>query len=219
MRKKFNIKNWIAPILMLVASIIVFIIYLSTKGFHIDIFLQILISFIITLLIPVHNIFNKKIQVPMFINLLVTINLILAMLLGSALRFYDLFLTWDKVCHMYFGFEVAFIFSFIAQTLKMDKINVVGLSLIMFAFTLGCAAVWEFGEFFMDSNFGTDFQNIVRSEQLGRLAQSDTMWDLLVAAIGDLIYLSIYLIDRYALKFKIHNFLGFHLNNEDTTTK
>jgi hypothetical protein len=205
-------KDFITPALMFVVSIIVFIVYINIKVFEVAILMQIILSFLGTLIIPIFNIFSKKVKIPLFLNILITLNLILAMDLGSALRFYDLFLIWDKVCHMYFGFEVAIIFTYIAQLLKIDKINIVGYSVIMMTFVLGCAAVWEMGEFFMDSNFGTEFQNIIRSQELGRLPQSDTLWDIIVAAIGDLIYLAIYLPERYATNFKIHNSLGFQLN-------
>ncbi|QOS39253.1 hypothetical protein DYE49_01810 [Treponema rectale] len=207
-------KDWITPAIMFLVSIVVFIVYINIKVFEIAILIQIILSFMGTLVIPTFNLFSKKIKIPLFLNILIAINLILAMDLGSALRFYDLFLIWDKFCHMYFGFEVAIIFTYIAQLLKIDKINIVGYSVIMMTFVLGCAAVWEMGEFFMDSNFGDDFQNIVRSQELGRLPQSDTIWDIIVAAIGDLIYLAIYLPECYLSDFKIHNALGFHLNQE-----
>lgn len=210
---RLRIKDFIMPVIMLITSIIVFIIYLNWKGFHIDIFLQIWLSFLATLIIPIFNILSKKIKIPLFINGLITINLILAMLLGSALRFYDKILIWDKICHSYFGFEVACIFLFFASILKIEKIHIVPLLILMMTFTLGLASIWEMGEFFMDSNFGTDFQNINRSVELGLLPQDDTMWDIIVAAIGDIVFSCVYCLDRYLLNYKLLNLVGFNLSN------
>lgn len=123
---------------------------------------------------------NYKIVLPTEFEFAITVFIYAAILLGEVHGFYDKFLWWDIVLHTGSGIALGFIGFLILYTLYDQKrlhASAFMISLLSFAFATGGGAVWEIFEFAMDNFFGTNMQK----------SADDTMWDLIVNALGALL--------------------------------
>lgn len=120
------------------------------------------------------------IKLPLDFVLVIVIFIYLSMFLGSAFDAYDKFFWWDAVLHMASGVVLSFVAFLVLFTMDRDnRLKTTPFTIAVFTFSFGLAlgGVWEIFEFAMDSLFGTNMQ---------RNGLSDTMWDLIVDAIGSL---------------------------------
>lgn len=106
-----------------------------------------------------------------------------SMYLGEMRSFYYRFWWWDVMLHTLsgmiigaIGFSLVYILNGAENvTLELSPLFVVVFS---FSFALSIGALWEIYEFFMDSAFGLNMQ---------KSGLVDTMWDLIVDALGALV--------------------------------
>lgn len=120
---------------------------------------------------------NYRVTLPFELDMLITLSLFLHTFLGEGLDFYQRFAHWDKLLHVYGGSVVAILGFIIVYTLHYTRkvrlsIPLIGLFTVIFALAVG--ALWEIGEFTVDSAFTRHTQDSL----------PDTMWDLIDDLIG-----------------------------------
>ena len=120
-------------------------------------------------------------RLPRMLMFFIVLFALCTLVLGEVFDFYETFWWWDVALHS--GSAVMFgLFGFILIMLvfKGAQLQASPMMTAMFAFTFAMAvgAVWEIFEFGMDQIFGLNMQ---------KSGIVDTMWDLIVDAIGGLI--------------------------------
>ncbi len=103
--------------------------------------------------------------------------------LGELKNFYFRFWWWDSMLHAFSGIILGFIAFFLLYILnKEEQIKVmmspILLAIFSFTFAVTMGTAWEIFEFSMDSLFGFSMQ---------RFGLVDTMWDLILDALGGLL--------------------------------
>lgn len=109
--------------------------------------------------------------------------------LGEIRGYYEAYWWWDMMLHTLSGFLLG-IFGFLLVYLMNETDKVEGkmkpafVAVFSFMFALGIGALWEIFEYSMDCLAGTNMQKPMLNDPSGL---TDTMWDLIVDAIGALI--------------------------------
>jgi len=106
-----------------------------------------------------------------------------ALFLGEVRNYYERFWWWDAALHATSGgllgiFGVLLVYVLNKQPNISMHMKPGFVSLFAFAFAMCIGALWEIFEFVMDSLFGMNMQ---------KSGLVDTMWDLIVDAIGALV--------------------------------
>lgn len=121
---------------------------------------------------------------------LLTIAFIFASLfLGEVHGYYTKYWWWDIVLHTSSGFllgMIGFLLVYVLNETEQIQLNMRPgfVAFFAFLFALGMGALWEIVEFTMDTLFGMDMQKAMLGDITGL---TDTMWDLIVDAIGALV--------------------------------
>jgi len=141
----------------------------------------ILFASTITLILTLSPFFFKRkfnLKIPTEIELIIVLFIYASLFLGEVYDFYETFWWWDILLHS----GSAIIFGFIGFTilyfmLKRHEINARPWAIIIFSFSFALAigVIWEIFEFTMDSFFMLNMQ---------KSGLIDTMWDLIVDALG-----------------------------------
>lgn len=122
-----------------------------------------------------------RVHFPIEFQLLLNLFIYSSIFLGEIRGYYTRFWWWDIVLHTGSGIALGFIGFLILYSLYQTRQIVISpflLALFSFCFALSLGALWEIFEFAMDSWFGFNMQ---------KSGLVDTMWDLIVDAIGALI--------------------------------
>lgn len=150
-----------------------------------------------------------KISLPWELNFAITFVLFLDVVLGEALKFYDLYPFWDKIMHLLgtaiigiLGFMSVFSFHY-ARKIRLS-LPLICLFTVIFAMAVG--TLWEIGEFTIDQTLGRNTQ----------YSLENTMWDLinntfagLVVGIGGVFYVRyVETHSRYRLNKSVRDTLG-----------
>ena len=101
-----------------------------------------------------------------------------AIFLGEVHNFYEMFWWWDSVLHgvSAFGFGlIGVVMLLLLYRGERIQAHPYVLALLSFFFAIAIGAIWEIFEFSMDQIFGFNMQ---------KNGLHDTMWDLIVDAIG-----------------------------------
>jgi len=121
-----------------------------------------------------------KIDLPLDFELAIIVFIYATLFLGEVSSFYERFWWWDILLHAIsaeaFGC-IGFIIMYILFKSNKLKANPIWLSVFAFCFAMTIGALWEIFEFGMDQIFGMNMQ---------KSGLIDTMWDLIVDAIGAL---------------------------------
>ncbi len=139
-----------------------------------------------------------KINLPTEFELLIIIFLYAALFLGEIQSYYARFWWWDIILHIGAGMAFGFIgFLLLYGLYYKGKIQAkpFWIFLFSFSFALALGTLWEIFEFAMDQIFGFNMQ---------KSGLVDTMWDLIVDAIGALITS---LIGFYYIKKQRHSLI------------
>lgn len=121
---------------------------------------------------------NRNINIPVGFQFLLVLFVYSTLILGEIRGFYTKFWWWDVVSHAGSSIALGFIGFLILYSLYYSgplKANPALLSVFAFSFALSLGALWEIFEFAMDNLFGLDMQ---------KSGLVDTMWDLIVDAVG-----------------------------------
>ena len=132
-------------------------------------------------------------------KIMICILILLALVLGTVLKFYYLFTWWDLLLHFLSGIIMFYIgkdiFLNIVSKDKKVKINYFIVLIFSLCFALAIANIWEIFEYTTDYIFNGDTQRT--AGLIGRYALEDTMTDLIISTIGTfIIFIVSYIIDR-----------------------
>lgn len=119
------------------------------------------------------------VKIPVYLIAEASLSAVLAVNLGTAFNIYEAVPCWDLILHGYFGIWCA---QAVWLLLRLEK--PVMRYIISFVCVMGIAALWEVFEFSSDIILGGDAQRVQESLALGINPISDTMTDIIIAAVG-----------------------------------
>ncbi|MCX4190170.1 hypothetical protein [Methylophaga sp. OBS3] len=149
----------------------------------------IICSVIVLSLYPLYLAKHFRVLIPAEFQLLTIGFVFAAVFLGEVHGYYTRFWWWDIVLHTSSGFLLGIIgFLLVYVMNESERINLNMrpgfVAFFAFLFALGAGTLWEIFEFATDSLLGTNMQKPMLGDDSGL---TDTMWDLIVDAIGALI--------------------------------
>ena len=121
-----------------------------------------------------------KIKISEGLSFIYIIFIIMAHYLGVIEGFYGKFELYDKLVHTLSGVLTSYVaYMFLkAKGSKDTLLNIV----FIISFTFLCAGLWEMFEFVCNIFFGGDAQKVAET------GVDDTMWDMIVAFIGSILF-------------------------------
>ncbi|MEX1024563.1 MAG: hypothetical protein WD226_05745 [Planctomycetota bacterium] len=127
-----------------------------------------------------------KVFIPPEFEVLATVFVFAALFLGEVRGYYLRFWWWDVALHVTSGFLLGIVGFLLVYVLnEKDEIEIHMtpgfVAFFAFMFAVGMGALWEVFEFSMDQVFGMNMQKAMLGDPSGL---TDTMWDLIVDAIG-----------------------------------
>lgn len=130
-----------------------------------------------------------KIYIPPEFELLTIGFIFAALFLGETRNYYGRFWWWDIALHTTSGGLLGILGVLLVYVLNENpRINLHMrpgfVAFFAFCFAVAMGALWEIFEFAMDQLFGTNMQKPMRGDPAGLV---DTMWDLIVDALGALV--------------------------------
>ena len=128
-----------------------------------------------------------RVRLPPQMELLAVVFVYLSLFLGEVHGYYERFWWWDTLLHTGAGFLLGIFAFFLVHALNEHERVQVHMkpgfvALFAFVFACGLGALWEIFEFTVDQALGTNMQ---------KSGLVDTMWDLIVNAVGALAIASI----------------------------
>lgn len=124
-----------------------------------------------------------SVRIPHGFETLAVVFVFMSLFLGEVYSYYTIYWWWDLILHSgsafllgILGFLLVFVLNE-KEDVDLD-LNPNFIALFAFMFAMGIGAIWEIFEFSMDQIFGLNMQ---------KSGLVDTMWDLIVDAIGALI--------------------------------
>ncbi len=149
----------------------------------------IIIGIVLITLLPQLLAKQFDVVIPHEFNLLAIAFVFAALFLGEVHGYYTRFWWWDIVLHTISGFLlgiIGFLLVYVLNEIERIHLNMRPgfVAFFAFLFALGMGAMWEIVEFVMDSLFGMSMQKPMLGDHSGL---TDTMWDLIVDAVGALI--------------------------------
>lgn len=141
---------------------------------------------IATLFAPL--IFRKKlgVEIPAEFHITAVLFTFAALYLGEIQSFYIRFWWWDTLLHTTAGFLMGILGFLLVYTLNQVRtidlnLNPGFIAFFAFLFSITIGTMWEIFEFGMDQIFGLNMQKPMLGDPSGL---TDTMWDMIVNAIG-----------------------------------
>lgn len=130
-----------------------------------------------------------KIYIPPEFELLTIAFIFAALFLGETRNYYGRFWWWDIALHTTSGGLLGILGVLLVYVLNENpRINLHMrpgfVAFFAFCFAVAIGAVWEIFEFSMDQLFGMNMQKAMAGDPSGL---TDTMWDLIVDAVGALV--------------------------------
>lgn len=125
-----------------------------------------------------------KVSIPPEFELLAILFVFASIFLGEVRGYYVRFWWWDALLHTGSGLMLGLVAFLLVYVLNQnDRIDLHlkpgFVALFSFAFAMAVGSVWEIFEYAMDVHFGLNMQ---------KSGLRDTMWDLIVDAVGALIF-------------------------------
>lgn len=149
-----------------------------------SLFLVTLIIF--TLLAPI--IFRRRIEmeIPAEFHIMAVIFTFASLYLGEVQQFYQRLWWWDIALHITAGLLMGilgFLLVYILNETKRVELNMTSgfIAFFAFLFAVSIGTIWEIFEFAVDEILGTNMQKPMLGDMSGL---TDTMWDMIVNAIG-----------------------------------
>lgn len=181
-------RKWMLPTLSLVLAVVALIVYTLMREERTTLmYVQVMAAALVPFIVPAISTITKK-AFPPIVNILITVHVLLASHLGSAMDFYARFECWDLVMHGYFGFVGATALYVLLLKWNGEALKRFGFLVLIFLGTMGCAAIWEMFEFTADTLLGCDAQRVQESFLLGVSPVKDTMTDIIVAVLGVVVF-------------------------------
>lgn len=203
--------QWLPGILSELIAVVFCIIYALTDGNRLTMYPQLLVAALLPFLFPIYGVISKK-PLPLILSIISAVFVFCACDLGSAIGLYEKIHCWDLIMHGTFGFVCSLIVFVLLVRWNGTKLNPVGFMVIIFAFTMGVAALWEVWEYLADRITGGDAQRVLESINLGKSPVADTMEDIMIAIAGSAVFFVTLIIDKFCnhkLYFRLCGFAGF----------
>lgn len=184
-------------------AVVFTIVYAVTDGSLATVYLQLLGGIAATLVFPVIGLITKK---PFSISLSVLVGCLVffGIHLGKAANLYEYVPQYDKILHTNFGIVGSAMIYALLLRWNGDKLARIGLILIIFCAVMGMGALWEIVEYICAIATGEDPQVVwpavdaaIQAGQRCGNPVEDTMWDLIVTAIGSVVFMIFYFIDGH----------------------
>lgn len=128
------------------------------------------------------------VYIPPIFSLMAIAFIFASLFLGEIRGYYTRFWWWDMALHTTSGFLLGIIGFLMVHVL--NETEEIGMHMkpgfvafFAFLFAIGFGVIWEIFEFAMDSFFGMNMQKPMLNDPSGL---TDTMWDLIVDALGAL---------------------------------
>lgn len=173
----------ILVLLLLVVMAVEWILLLIDQRW-LSVFLTTLI--ITTLLLPL--VFRRKmdVEIPAELHLVAVVFIFASLYLGEIQDFYHRFWWWDMALHASAGLLMGIVGFFLVYLLNESKqvelhMTPIFISLFACLFAVTIGTFWEIFEFAMDQLFDVNMQKPMLGDPSGL---TDTMWDMIVNAIG-----------------------------------
>ncbi|WP_438970540.1 hypothetical protein [Methylophaga sp.] len=149
----------------------------------------IIIGIVLITLLPVVLAKRFNFIIPHEFNLLAIAFVFAALFLGEVHGYYTKFWWWDIVLHTSSGFLlgiIGFLLVYVMNESEQIQLSMRAgfIAFFAFLFAVGIGVLWEIIEFTIDSLFATDMQKHMLGDHTGL---TDTMWDLIVDALGALV--------------------------------
>lgn len=190
------IQKWIPLFITLALSAVTMVIYsVIAEEKEARMYLQITAAAFVPAILPLTEKATRR-GFPIFLNVLISLHIILANNMGSALGFYELVPSWDLIMHGYFGFVFAFLIYILLLKWNGIVLNKFGICMVVFLSTLGAAALWEIWEFSCDTFLGGDAQRVLEALENGKSPVSDTMTDIIISIAGIAVFYIVLFIDK-----------------------
>ncbi len=147
------------------------------------------------------------VDIPAEFELLTVIFVFAALFLGEVRGYYERFWWWDIALHTTSGLLMGILGFLLVYVLNAHQRIDVHMrpgfvALFAFAFAVTVGALWEVFEFAMDGLFGLNMQKPMLADPSGL---TDTMWDLIVDALGAL---AISVLGWWYMHRKVRSFIG-----------
>ncbi len=144
---------------------------------------------IVTLLAPLIFRHKMEIEIPAEFHIAAVVFIFASLYLGEIQSFYHKFWWWDIVLHSSAGLLMGiggFLLVYLLNESKRVELYMTPVFISLFAalFAVTIGTFWEIFEFTMDQLVGTNMQKAMLGDPSGL---TDTMWDMIVNAIGALI--------------------------------
>ena len=180
-----RVHHILALLLLLLMIVEWFVLLLEQRW--LSAFLVILI--IMTLISPLIFRHKMEIEIPAEFHIAAVVFIFASLYLGEIQSFYHRFWWWDMALHGSAGLLmgiVGFLLVYLLNESKRVELNMNPVFISLFAglFAVTIGTFWEIFEFSMDRLFGLNMQKPMLSDPSGL---TDTMWDMIVNAIGALI--------------------------------
>lgn len=122
-------------------------------------------------------------RIPHGFETLAIVFVFMSLFLGEVYSYYTIYWWWDLILHSGSAFLLGILGFLLVYVLNEKEdidldLNPNFMALFAFMFAMGIGAIWEIFEFAMDQLFGLNMQ---------KSGLVDTMWDLIVNAIGALV--------------------------------
>jgi hypothetical protein len=181
-RDESRIHKWVGLTLLII--VVVEWVYLLLNARWLSMFLVTMI--IVALIAP--TLFRSKldVEIPVEFHFAAVIFIFASLYLGEIKSFYHLFWWWDVALHASAGLLmgiVGFLLVYLLNESKRVELHMtpVFISVFAFIFAVAIGTLWEIFEFFMDQLFALNMQKPMLGDPSGL---TDTMWDMIVNAIG-----------------------------------
>ena len=169
--------------------------HIVTPGESWVVYLQVPACTLIPLIFPALRRW-ARICVPYFFEVIVAVQIIVAVDLGTALGVYFMIPHYDKILHTYFGLWCAALVYYFLYLSGAGRLRGGVKFVIIMLSVLGVAACWEIFEYCASIVFGTDPQAWKGPVSRGENPMTDTMWDIIVAIFGVLLFYVTLFIDK-----------------------
>ncbi len=207
MTDKKKIEEFYPFFIMLTLSIVTFFIYLFAFEEHSAVkILEVCVAPLIMLIVPLLNRLLKT-RIPVITNAVIGIFTFVAINLASVLDFYGIIPYFDKAVHLFFGVVGSFVMFTILLCGGGDSMKPWCFFAMILLGVLGASALWEIYEYAASAILGSDMQHwfpdmsvdgdtIVKEFFKNYDPLWDTMWDMIMASFGVLIFYIIMIADR-----------------------
>lgn len=157
-------------------------------------------SFLTLFMFLMPDLYSKwaKIHIPALLKFIILVFIFASMYLGEIHSYFYRYSWWDSMLHvisaMFWGFVGFILIYTMNKNKKMDDYLSPGfIAFFTFCFSLTMSVIWEIMEFIVDSGFGGNMQkardlHIATGIMDTRLGLFDTMRDIVVDAVGALIF-------------------------------